>query len=181
MRQAYHDASTDDDREAGRSKHKKHKKEKKRKRAADKLPANGSKKHKKVPPAEQWHADELHGRPGMQTCAAFDGLAMSKPRASIAAQRKSALGAAAVTADANDHVVRHQVKSAKQRKEHKKERKASASNSDDGDDVDSDSASAGGDGGGMERRLERARAAAQAARDVLHYHPETRRDLRQVG
>ena len=48
MVQAYHDASTDEDREAGKSKHKKHKKEKKRKRAADDAPANGSKKRKKV-------------------------------------------------------------------------------------------------------------------------------------
>ena len=51
--------------------------------------------------------------------------------------------------------------------------------SDSDDNVNSGSEGEGG--GGMERRLERARAAAQAARDILHYHPETRRDLRQVS
>lgn len=48
MAQAYHDASTDEDREVAKSKHKKHKKEKKRKRGSDEAPTNGSKKRKKA-------------------------------------------------------------------------------------------------------------------------------------
>ena len=50
--QAYHDASTDEDRDVGRGKHKKHKKEtgkeKKRKRPSTDAAMNGIKKRKKV-------------------------------------------------------------------------------------------------------------------------------------
>ena len=48
LKQAYHDASTDEDREAGKTKHKTHKKEKKRKRGSDDAEINGSKKRKKA-------------------------------------------------------------------------------------------------------------------------------------
>ena len=89
--QAYHDASTDEDREAGKSKHKKHKKEKKRKRAADDAPANGSKKRKKVRLASSQYsvAAWLRGS-GVDICHVF-GVGVTNAPPSIAKQPGSAL------------------------------------------------------------------------------------------
>ena len=79
-----------------------------------------------------------------------------------------------------------QEKNAAKRKEHKKARKQEQPTASDTDSSSDGEGGAGSGrdgaegGGGMEERLQRARAAAQAARDILHYHPETRKDLRQV-
>ena len=59
--------------------------------------------------------------------------------------------------------------------------RASSSSEPGGSDTGSSGESGGGGApAGMQAQLQRARAAAGAARDILHFHPATRRDLRDV-